>query len=135
MALARATETAILAGDHDRAGQALEELLDVLLDLGTRRWAADGLEMAAVVLERRGDRAGAMSALEAATALRAASDERGGGVRAVAGEVRRSARRLRSALEVDRLPPHEGGPRSATPEAAMLQVLAALRSREPGRSG
>jgi hypothetical protein len=50
MTLARAAETAVLAGEHRRAASFLVELLAVLADLGTQRWLADALETSAVVL-------------------------------------------------------------------------------------
>ena len=62
MALARAAEAAILADVHVAAADALDELLRLLLDLGTRRWAADALGMVTVVLESRGQYAEAVLA-------------------------------------------------------------------------
>ncbi len=106
MALARAAETAILADDDVAAADSLDELLQLLLDLGTRRWAADALEMVTVVLECRGRHAEAVVALGASEALREAAGGRGGGVRAVAEEVRRSASRLRDALGPDGFAAH-----------------------------
>ncbi|MDQ1424507.1 MAG: hypothetical protein QOD72_2005, partial [Acidimicrobiaceae bacterium] len=125
MALARAAETALLADDTRAAGVSLTELLGVLHDLGTRRWAADALELVAVVLERRGQHDDGAVALGASAALRAARGEDAGGVRAGSEAVRRSSDRLR-----DRL-----GPRFATqlargaamtPEVVMTEMRLVL---------
>jgi hypothetical protein len=89
--LVRAAESAVLTGDDESAEAALVEVLRVLDDLGTRRWAADALELATVVLARREARHEAVEALAAATELREASGEPCGGVRLAAAEVRRVA--------------------------------------------
>jgi tetratricopeptide (TPR) repeat protein len=94
MTLARAAEAAVLAGDAQAAEADLVELLRLLDDLGTRRWGADALELAAVVLDQRGAREEALGALQAAAQLREASGEPCGGVRAASAEVRRVAARL-----------------------------------------
>jgi tetratricopeptide (TPR) repeat protein len=126
MALARAAEAAILADVQVVATKALDELLALLLDLGTRRWTADALEMVTVVLELRGQHAEAVVALGAAEAIREAAGEQGGGVRAVAEEVRRSARRLRAALGPDDFASHHDRGRSMAPEVVLVDMLVAL---------
>ncbi|HZD14089.1 MAG TPA: hypothetical protein VE196_02945, partial [Pseudonocardiaceae bacterium] len=55
MALTRAAETALLAGQPRTAADILVELLGVVADLGGRRWVADALETAALVLEAEQD--------------------------------------------------------------------------------
>ena len=91
MALCRSAEARVIAGDDDGAAADLVELLGLLRQLDTRRWLADALELAAVVLARpcppggRGHRPGA------AEALRSAAGEPGGGVRAVADVVHRTS--------------------------------------------
>ena len=128
MALARAAEVAILANDDVAAATTLGELLQLLLDLGTRRWAADALEMVAVVLERGRRHDTAMAALSSSEVLREAAGERDGGVRAVAEEVRRSASRLRSVAGGDELQAHRWRARSLPPEAVMAEMVVALRA-------
>jgi tetratricopeptide (TPR) repeat protein len=129
MALARAAEAAILADEHRRAEEMLDELLTLLLDLGTRRWAADALEMVGVVLERRGDHAVAASALGASEGLRAASGERRGGIRALAREIQRTTSRLRRTLGPQQFAAHDGRGRVLPPEAAMVEMISTMRSR------
>jgi hypothetical protein len=129
MALARAAEAAILSGDRDAAAF-LDELLNLLHDLGTRRWAADALEMVTVVLERRGQHGNAVVALGAAEGLRQAAAERGGGVRAVADEVCCSIGRLRQTLSREPFVAHEERGRSLSPEAAIAAMVVALRATD-----
>jgi hypothetical protein len=126
MALARAAEVAILAGDDVAAATTLGELLQLLLDLGTRRWAADALEMVAVVLERGRRHGTAIAALSSSEVLREAAGERDGGVRAVAEEVRRSASRLRSVPGGNELQTRRSRARSLPPEAVMAEMVVAL---------
>src|SRR6185295_8046241 len=52
MTLVRAAETAVMTADQEAARELVRELLAPLADLGTRRWVADALELAALVLER-----------------------------------------------------------------------------------
>ena len=56
MALSRAVEVSVLAADDDTAATTLVELRRLLRDLGTRRWVADALGMAAVVLKQQARR-------------------------------------------------------------------------------
>jgi predicted ATPase/DNA-binding SARP family transcriptional activator len=127
MALARAAEAAILADAHVAAADALDELLRLLLDLGTRRWGADALEMVTIVLEPRGQHAEAVLALGASEALHEAAGGRGASLRAVAEHVRRSARRLREALGPAGFATYDDRGRSLSPEVAMAEMVVALR--------
>ena len=128
MALTRAAETMLLARQSRRAGEILEELLELLHDMGSRRWLADALEMGALVLESRGDLGAAVEVLVVAERLRAASGEQGGGVRALAAEVRAGRERLVAAVGPARLAEHEAQCRNLLPEAAAAELLARLRA-------
>jgi hypothetical protein len=129
MAIARAAETAILTADLDRADTLLRELLTLLPALGTRRWAADALEMAAVVLERREMAAPAVSALAGAQALRLAAGEGSATVRAVAVEVHRTADRLRTSVSSREHAAREHAAWALSCEDVMEATLKALASR------
>jgi hypothetical protein len=126
MALARAAEAAILVDHEGAAVKAVDELLRLLYDLGTRRWAADALEMAAVVLERRGRHGDAAVALGAAATLREAAGQPGGGTRSVAEEVRRSAARVNATLRPSELAARDGRGRSLSTERSMVEVARAV---------
>jgi predicted ATPase/DNA-binding SARP family transcriptional activator len=128
MALARGAETAILAGRHQRASEVLDELVELLLSMGTRRWLADALEMGALVLEWQGDPAAAAEVLEAGACLRVSSGEQGGGVRALATEVRAGRARLVTALGPATCAEHQARGRDRSPEAAGAELLLRLRS-------
>jgi tetratricopeptide (TPR) repeat protein len=132
MALARAAETAVVADDLERAGRVVAELVRLLLDLATRRWAADALEVAAIVLARRGDDAGAATAVGASQVLRAAADGQGGAVRPVDAAVRTSSARRHDGLGADRFDAAVDRGRALVPEAALAEVLAALEASTPG---
>jgi len=127
MALARAAEAAVLADVHVAAADALDELLTLLLDLGTRRWAADALEMVTIVLESRGQHTDAVLAFGASEALHEAAGGQGSSLRAVAGHVRRSVSRLREALGPDGFGTYDDRGRSLSPEVAMADMVVALR--------
>ena len=95
-------------------------------DLGTSRWAADALETAAIILERRNDAAAATEALAAATALRAAAGEPHGGMRVIAPEVERSRLRLLTDLGPERFATLDTCGRSRSVPAALDAARAAL---------
>jgi hypothetical protein len=128
MALARAAEAAILADELTTAADALAELLTLLRDLGTTRWAADALELTAIVHERGGRYVDGAVALSNAKALRAAAGETGGGVRAVADEVRRTEFRLQAVLATDELSALERRGRAVSTESVMTEMATTLRS-------
>jgi hypothetical protein len=77
MALVRAAEAAVVAGQIAHARCLLDELLTVLRDLGSPRWVAETLEVVAVVLAPDRPRAAA-TCLGAASALRTVLREEGG---------------------------------------------------------
>jgi predicted ATPase len=129
MALVRAGETAILAGRHRRASEIIAELLELLHHLGSRRWVADTLEMAALVLESRKDEEAAVEVLGASEALRAASGENCRGSRAVSAEIQRGRDRLIAALGPHRFADHKARGQKLAPEAVIAEVLARLGAR------
>ena len=104
MALTSCAETAILAGNRDRARELLEELLRTLRDQASLRWAADALELAGVFLEGE-EPAAAADALASAAALRGTAGQLGG-IRPIAPEVLRAHQQLVAALGPDRLTRH-----------------------------
>jgi predicted ATPase/DNA-binding SARP family transcriptional activator len=129
MALTRAAETAVLAGHPRRAADILVELLGLLADQGTRRWVADALETAALILEIDdlgiGDDAERASViLGAADRLREAIE-----VRVITKEVRHARARLSDALGAERFALHEVRGRTLSPEAAIALALAGLAPR------
>ena len=117
---------AIIAGDDDGAAVDIVELLRLLHELGTRRWLADIVELAAVVLARRGQPADAASALGAADGLRSAAGEPLGGVRVGADEVRRVAAAVADALGPDDLRRALASGQAAAPEATVVHLLSTL---------
>ena len=121
MTLARAAETAILARQSRRAAGILVELLGVLADLGTQRWAADALETAALVLETEEDPERASAILGASDRLRDATE-----VRVITEEVRHVHDRLVGALGAERFALHEARGRALSREAAITLALAGL---------
>jgi predicted ATPase/DNA-binding SARP family transcriptional activator len=131
MALTRAAETALLAGQPRTAADILVELLGVVADLGGRRWVADALETAALVLEAEQDTGRAAAILGASDQLRKAAGEASGGVRVIAEEVRHSRDRLASALGPERFSQHELRGRALSREAAITLALAGLTARGP----
>jgi non-specific serine/threonine protein kinase len=102
MALERAAETAILANEEELAASHIAELLGLLRGQYSRRWVADALENAAVVLDARGAPQGAAELLRTAHEVRRASGERLGGTRALAGRVHELAQRLPAATPTGR---------------------------------
>ena len=126
MALCRSAEARIIAGDDDGAAVDIVELLRLLHELGTRRWLADIVELAAVVLARRGQPAEAASALGAADGLRSAAGEPLGGVRVGAEEVRRVAAAVADALDPDDLRRARASGQAAAPEATVVHLLSTL---------
>ena len=131
MALTRAAETALLAGQPRTAADILVELLGVVADLGGQRWVADALETAALVLEAEQDTGRAAAILGASDQLRKAAGEASGGVRVIAEEVRHSRDRLASALGPERFSQHELRGRALSREAAITLALAGLTARGP----
>ncbi len=125
MALTRAAETAVLAGEPRHAVRILVELLGVLADLGAQRWVADALETAALVLEAE-DAEPAVAILGASDRLRETAGEARGGVRVIAGQVRHAGDRLAGALGAERFAQHEARGQALSREAAITLTLAGL---------
>jgi len=122
MALTRAGETALLSGHRPRA--ILRELLGLLVDLGTRAWVDEVLEMVALVCEAEG------SAVVAARLLGAAggrSDHRG---RVLSSEVNACYERLVKTLGYDAFAGHQADGRSMSVGEAL-----SLASSELDASG
>jgi hypothetical protein len=126
MALTRAAEAAILAGDHRRAGDVVGELLALVRDLRTRRWLADALELTALVLESRAEPAAAAEILGASEALREGAGQAGGGVRAVVEAVEDGRGRLVIALGPDGFADHAARGRRLRVEVAIARSLVRL---------
>jgi predicted ATPase/DNA-binding SARP family transcriptional activator len=124
MALTRAAETAVLASQPHRAAGILVELLGLLADLGTRRWVADALEIAALILEIDDDTEQASALLGASDRLREAIE-----VRVITEEVRHARDRLADALGAERFALYEARGRMLTCEAAITLTLAGLAAR------
>jgi hypothetical protein len=125
MTLARAADTAVLAGEPRCAAAFLVELLAVLADMGTQRWLADALETAALVLaERDPDRAAAV--LGASDRLREAAGEPRGGVRVIAEQVRQARDRLITAVGAERFARHKNRSRELSLKEAVTLALAGL---------
>ncbi|HEY3241029.1 MAG TPA: hypothetical protein VGL92_15785 [Acidimicrobiia bacterium] len=129
MALTRAAETAVLAGQLRRAAAILVELLGLLADLAAQRWVADALELAALVSEGESRAEPASELLGAAEALREATGEGGGGVRVIAGAVLDARRRLAGALGGDRFAQHQARGRALSRERAIAEALVDLTGR------
>jgi predicted ATPase/DNA-binding SARP family transcriptional activator len=98
MTLVRAAETAVLTTDQDAARELVRELLATLADLGTRRWVADAIELAALILERGGQPQPATRLFGACAAIRSSLGEPAGGLRALSQSVQASHQRLTAAL-------------------------------------
>jgi hypothetical protein len=75
MALTRAAQAAVLSDRPARAAEVLRELLALLRDLGARRWVADALEAATLVLYADGAIQAAAEVLAAIASLRAVLGE------------------------------------------------------------
>jgi predicted ATPase len=123
MTLVRAGETAILAGRNRRAGEIVAELLQLLQDFGSRRWLADALEMAALVLDS-GE--AAVEVLGASEALRTASGESCGGSRTISAKIQRCRNRLIADLGPERFAGHNGRGRDLSPEVVVAETLTRL---------
>lgn len=98
MALVRAAETAVLTGALAQARDLVGELLALLAELGARRWVADTIELAAILLETDGQAQPAARLLGACDGLRQVLGEPAGGLRALAPTVRACRDRLGETL-------------------------------------
>jgi hypothetical protein len=124
MALTRAAESAILAGDHSRARMWTRELLILLRELGSRRWAADALEIAALLRQSAGDEEGAVRLFGACEALRGALGEPVGGIHLIAEKVRACRGSAERALGSEGFTHQEGLGRKMSIEGALSYALA-----------
>lgn len=95
MALTRASETALLCGR--RPAVELREVVDLLLDLGTRAWVVEVLEMAALVCEAEGRAGPAARLLGACHGIGEAAGDQAEG-RVLWPEVNACRRKLAEAL-------------------------------------
>jgi tetratricopeptide (TPR) repeat protein len=107
MTLVRAAETAVLTANQDGARNLVRELLATLADLGTRRWVADAIELAAVILERDGKPQPAARLLGGCAAIRSSLAEPAGGLRALAGTVAACRDRLAELLGTEMMAEHQ----------------------------
>jgi tetratricopeptide (TPR) repeat protein len=101
MALVRCGEAAILAGHTQRAETAVREALSLLGDVGGRRWVAETLEMAALMLEPRCRHAAAARLFGACDALRQAFGEGRGELRCIYAHVQDGRQRVTEELGED----------------------------------
>jgi len=121
MVLVRATETAILAADHQHAESTLNRLVELLRTIGTRRWAADTLEMGGLILERLGQVDDACAALTSADAARQFAGDTDDHHRLLTAELRQVRRRLQPELAAK-------NNRADPPEQAMRALHLALQT-------
>jgi predicted ATPase/DNA-binding SARP family transcriptional activator len=135
MALSGAAETAMLAGASARAGEVLEELLELLQDQPGFRWVADALETAGLVIEAVDEPGAAAEALAAADALRVSLGEIGGGVRVAAREVQQARERLPGRLGAELFAKHDAQGRTRHPDGALADALTRLSRRDGAVDG
>jgi len=130
MALARAADAAIVAGQPRRAASILIQVLGVIADLGTRRYLADALELSAVVMVDDGGETlhTAGEVLGAARALRDDAGEPSRSLMISTPEVHRTRGRLSRALGPDRLSRFEANGGALAVEAMICRALAGLRA-------
>jgi hypothetical protein len=102
MALVRAGETALLAGDQDRACQFLADGLAQIAELGTERYLGDCCELVALLQLTRGDPRAAAVMFGASSAV---YDRTGGAspVRFIATQARAGRHQLADTLGTERL--------------------------------
>ena len=123
MTLVRAAETAVMTGDHEEARALVRELLAVLAEIGSRRWVADGVELAALVLEQGEQSQPAARLMGACAAIRSALGEPAGGLRALAGTVQACHERLAATLGTEGLREHEMTGADLSTEGAVAYAL------------
>lgn len=99
MALTRAAQAAVLSDRPARAAEVLRELLALLRDLAARRWVADALEAAALVLRANGAVEAAAEVLAATRPLRGILGERESDLPALAARI--EACRTEDRLAID----------------------------------
>jgi predicted ATPase/class 3 adenylate cyclase len=114
MALVRAGETALLAGDRDRACQFLADGLAQIVELGTERYLGDCCELVALLQLTRGDPRAAAVMFGASSAV---YDRTGGAsqVRFIAKQARAGRHQLADTLGTERLESYDREGRNLSP--------------------
>ena len=131
MALARAVEVAVLLGRFDDARPLLLDLLETLRQLGARRWVAEALELATIVLGDDDSETAAL-ALGAARRLRTALNEPPGPAFLLKGILEAATERVRAALGSARFSAAESEGATLPVDVALARVVARLRNGWPG---
>jgi predicted ATPase/class 3 adenylate cyclase len=134
MALTRAAQAALLAGDLGRGAEFLGALLRLLEAMATRRWVGDALEMTALHREQLGGDGAAGAAAElfgACDALRAALGEGGAGLGLLVQRVEQSRRRVGEELGPELAARHLAAGRSLPLPAAIGRALEGLAGAPP----
>ena len=98
MALVRGAETALLTADQKMARDLVREVLALLAEIGSRRWVADAIELAALILEQGGQPQPATRLFGACAALRSSLGEPAGGLRALGETVQASHQAVAAAM-------------------------------------
>ena len=132
MAVSRAAEAAVLAGDAPSAGRYLAELATSLRGSRSRRWLADTLETGALLAEPAEPDL-AVSLLGAAEAVRTAAEEQLGGQRVITANVHEAHARLAHVRSPARSGWHRerGAHWSSTTSLDELPLAWLARSAEP----
>ncbi|MGH9011064.1 MAG: hypothetical protein ACRDYF_14615 [Acidimicrobiia bacterium] len=124
----RAAETAVLTGDYEQARDLVRELLTLLAEMGSRRWVADTIELAALILEHGEQGQAASRLMGACAAIRLSLGEPAGGLRALAGTIHGCHERLSGKLSGEQIAEQEArGGRFSVQEA----IAYALEWLEP----
>jgi hypothetical protein len=128
MALVRGAQTATFTGRHQLARNVLVEVLGLLRDMGARRWVAESLEVAALILEADGDLAESARLVAAGGRLRKELGESLSGREAMSERVGHSRRRVAQTLGGEALIGEETQGRSLPIDALFDLALARLTS-------
>ncbi len=131
MVLVRATETSILAANYQRAETTLNQLVELLRTIGTRRWAADTLEMGGLILDHLSRPDDAWTALIAAQAIRHATGETDDNSRLLTPALRRIRRRLERQVAPTNITTDRTNPPTEPPELAMKTLHIVLQTPHP----
>jgi predicted ATPase/DNA-binding SARP family transcriptional activator len=126
MALARAADAAVLLDRPDDARPLVVELVDILRQLGTRRWAAEAHELAAIVLSDDQRRSAAV-ALGAADRLRTELGEHPGAALPLTGALEAASDRISRALGPEEFRFHKEKGATLPVDEALAFVAAQLR--------
>lgn len=128
MGLCRATEVALLSGDHAMAATALDELLVTLREIGASYWVAGALEATAALLPpRSADEAVTLiRLLSAAEALRLKQGE--STLPIITDRLAERRTEIAALLDPERLAAEADRGRHASSDEALRWALAALRS-------